>query len=278
MRAGFIRAGIVGWPVKHSLSPLIHNHWMKRYGIAGEYGLIETGPEDLARTVDRLMDEGYRGFNVTIPHKESIVPLCDTLDEAALRIGAVNTVAIDEDGMLRGMNTDAVGFIASVKEALPDFNFRTAPTLVLGAGGAARAVVFGLLREGVPEIRVANRTQERADRLAADFGIEAIGWDRREECTANAGLLVNTTALGMEGQPPLPFDVSALPQGAAICDIVYKPRMTSLLRDAQRRGLSSTVEGIGMLLHQARPAFEAWTGVMPEVDSELRIRIDEVLT
>ena len=271
----FVKACVIGHPVGHSLSPVIHNYWIKKYGLEGQYDAREIPPEQFESGFNHLVEQGYTGFNVTLPYKQAVAALCDDLDDTAKRIGAVNTMRIDNGG-LHGSNTDWFGFTESIREEAPDFDFRAAPALVLGAGGAARAVVYGLMREGAPDIYIANRTPEHAKALGRDFGARPVAWEDRQEAAESAGLLVNTTALGMKGQPPLIFDVESLPAPALVCDIVYNPRETELLRAARARG-NVTVGGLGMLLHQARPAFRQWFGVMPEVTDELRELLEEKL-
>ncbi|MCB1556983.1 MAG: shikimate dehydrogenase [Alphaproteobacteria bacterium] len=268
-----IRAAVIGHPVGHSLSPLIHRHWITTYGLSGSYDAIDVAPAELATGIASFVAEGYAGFNVTVPHKQAVMALCDTCDPAARAIGAVNTVVIS-GGKPHGRNTDAAGFIMNLKESLPGFSFTDARALVLGAGGAARAVVYGLQQEGVSAIRVTNRTAERAQALGDDFGLEVVSWDEKEAALSDVTLLVNTTALGMTGQPSLTLDLSALAPGAAVYDIVYKPLMTPLLCAAKDRG-NPIVTGIGMLLHQAGPAFEAWFGIAPAVTPALRRTVEE---
>lgn len=269
-----IKAAVIGHPISHSLSPLIHGYWFKQHGINGDYQAIDIAPEDLARRVHELRDAGYAGFNVTVPHKQAIMDCCDVLDDTARAIGAVNTVVI-RDGKIEGRNTDAFGYIGNLKQTLPTFNFKRGPALVLGAGGAARAVIYGLLAEGGPEILLANRTRENAEALARDFkNVRVVEWNDRVAACENINLLTNTTVLGMKGQTMLDMSLSGLPHHAVVYDIVYKPLHTQLLRDAQTHGLS-IVTGIGMLLHQARPAFAAWTGIMPDVTNELTSMITE---
>lgn len=267
----FLKLGLVGHPVGHSKSPLIHNYWIKKYDLAGEYKAIDVRPDNLESVLDGLMEEGYKGFNVTIPHKETALTLCDSVDDIAQAVGAVNTICI-ENGQLNGINTDVFGFLENIRGNRPQFGFSTAPAVVLGAGGAARAVVQGLLQEDVPEIRLLNRTRGKAEILARACKdrskIHVLDWEDRHRALKGAGLLVNTTALGMEGHSQLDIDLAALPEDATLNDIVYAPPDTGLLKQAQSRG-NAVVGGIGMLLHQARPAFQSWTGVMPEIDQEL---------
>ncbi len=266
-----IKAAVIGHPVKHSKSPMIHTHWMRGHKIKGQYQAIDIAPNDLAHAVRDLVRDGYAGFNVTVPHKIAMMDLCDDIDETARAIGAVNTVVV-RDGLLYGRNTDAFGFIANIKAALPDYSFN-APAMVLGAGGAARAVAYGLLKEGVPHIAVCNRSQVKAEALCAmdPQRMIPVEWGERD-LLSDYPLLVNTTSLGMDGQPPLDIELGRLPPQSVVCDIVYAPLMTGLLDTAQAQG-HHIVTGIGMLLHQARPAFEAWTGVMPDVDAALMQKV-----
>lgn len=267
-----VKACVMGWPAKHSLSPFIHHHWITRYDLRGAYDIREIAPEDLRDSVRKLVDEGYAGFNVTIPHKQAIMDLCDEIDEAAQKIGAVNTVRISAGGKLYGMNTDSFGFAENLRCAGVSENVKGAPVLVLGAGGAARGIVHALLGLGAGTVKTANRTMEKAQGIARTFPVMPVAWERREEEAEGAALLVNTTALGMDGQEPLLFDLRFLPKEAVVCDIVYRPLVTPLLKQAQDKGLK-TVTGIGMLLHQARPAFREWFGILPDVDEELEREI-----
>lgn len=263
-----IKAAVIGYPVGHSLSPVIHNHWIKEYGLRGSYDAHEVPPERLKEFLLRLIDEGYTGFNVTIPHKQAVMSLCDEIDDTARAIGAVNTLAEGADGRLCGYNTDAYGFIENIKNAAPGFDFSRGAVLVLGAGGAARAVAHGLLQAGARNIRIANRTHEHAEKLARDFGVEIAACGTGADGLRDVALLVNTTPLGMKGQPPLNFDVSILPPDTVVNDIVYNPMETQLLKDAAACGLK-TIGGLGMLLHQAAAAFQIWTGIRPDITEAL---------
>lgn len=265
-----IKTGVIGHPIAHSKSPLIHNYWINHYGLSGTYEALDIPPEELKTALpDLLKNHGYRGFNLTIPHKEIAMNICDEIDEVGHKIGAVNTVMRRKDGSIFGSNTDAFGFIHNVKSTAPDHNFKNAGAVVLGAGGAAKAIIYGLLQEGVPEIIVLNRTYAKAQALAANNPrITARPWDERSQVLGNQGLLVNTTALGMIGKEDLDIELNLLPQSALVCDIVYNPLMTPLLQAAQGRG-HKIVTGIGMLLHQARPAFNLWYGIMPDVTETL---------
>jgi shikimate dehydrogenase len=268
------RACVIGWPISHSRSPLIHGHWLKHYGIEGSYGREAVAPEDLAGFIERLGSLGYVGCNVTLPHKEAAYRLVEVQDDTTRRIEAVNTLYI-EGGRLLGFNSDAYGFVAHLRSVLPEWRGEGTNVMVLGAGGAARAIVAGLLNEGVDRITIANRTEARGRALAAHFGdhVDAVSWPQITDQLARCDLLVNTTQLGMTGQPGLDVDLDRLPAGAAVADIVYVPLETDLLRQARARG-HPVVDGLGMLLHQAVPGFEVWFGVRPEVTPQLRALIE----
>ncbi len=270
------RAFVVGHPIAHSRSPLIHGYWLGQHGIPGSYERLDVAPAAFPDFLRALPDSGFRGGNVTIPHKEAAFALTDTLTPRAKTIGAVNTLVVEPDGRIRGDNTDAPGFCAHLDHSLgagwPERAGGTA--VVLGAGGAARAIVVGLAENGVRRILIANRTRTRAETLAALApGVgAALDWNDLPDALAGAGLVVNTTSLGMKGQPPLDLDLTPLPATAAVADIVYAPLETDLLAAARRRGLAA-VDGLGMLLHQAVPGFEAWFGLRPAVTPGLRDRI-----
>jgi shikimate dehydrogenase len=266
----FRAAGVIGWPVAHSRSPLLHGIWLRQHEIAGAYLPLPVHPERLEAALRGLAALGFAGCNVTVPHKEATLALVDHADALARRIGAVNLVVVQPDGTLHGSNTDGFGFIANLCDRVPSWR-ADGPAVVVGAGGSARAVIAALQDAGVPEIRLANRTRARAEALAAALGgrVRVLDWDRRSAALADAGLLVNTTTQGMQGQPPLDIDLSALPPSAAVADLVYVPLETPLLAAARARG-NPVADGLGMLLHQARPSFAAWFGVMPDVTQELR--------
>jgi shikimate dehydrogenase len=267
----FHLAGVMGWPIAHSRSPKIHNYWLAQYGLEGAYVPLAIEPGKLDGALHALAPLCFSGCNLTIPHKEAALSFVDRIDANARRIGAVNCVVVDEKGELEGRNYDGFGFIASLRAAAHDWRADGAPAVVIGSGGGARAIVVGLMDAGAREIRVVNRTFERAQALAAAFGakVAAHRWENRNSCLSGAGLLVNTTSQGMIGQAPLDLSLAALPASAIVADIVYAPLETPLLRDARRLGLT-TVDGLGMLLHQARPAFRDWFGVMPDVTPALR--------
>jgi shikimate dehydrogenase len=272
-------AGVFGYPVDHSRSPRLHGFWLAQHGIDGAYVPFATHPRDLPRAIRALPSLGFRGGNVTLPHKEPALGLVDEVTRVAERIGAVNTLIVREDGSILGENTDGFGFLAHLQASQPGWRPEAGPAVLLGAGGAARAIIVALLEAGVPEIRLANRTQRRADELAETLGsalgaelagrLKVVTWHHREAALEGAGLLVNSTQLGMAGQPPLDLNLEALPNGATVYDIVYVPLETPLLAAARARG-NTVVDGLGMLLHQARPGFAAWFGVEPQVTPALR--------
>ncbi|NQV85356.1 MAG: shikimate dehydrogenase [Rhodospirillales bacterium] len=266
-----IQAGVIGWPVNHSLSPRLHGFWLKEYGISGSYEALEVHPDNCAEFLATLSQRGFSGVNVTVPHKQAAAAAVDVLDDNARRLGAVNTIVAQSDGTLFGSNTDGFGFLENLRAEAPGWTPGGGSAVVLGAGGAARAVVAAVLDAGAPEVLLVNRTREKADTLANEIGgaINVIGWDKRSAVLDGAALLVNTTTLGMVGKPPLDIDLSPLPLNAVVNDIVYAPLMTPLLQAAKRHG-NPTVDGIGMLLHQARPGFRAWFGVEPTVTDALR--------
>ena len=264
-------AGVFGWPVDHSRSPRLHGYWLKEFGIDGAYIPFATHPSRLEQAIRALPALGFRGGNITLPHKERALTLVDEATPLARRVGAVNTLVVRDDGSILGDNTDGFGFIANLNQAQPSWRATRGAAVVLGAGGAARAIVAALLDEGAPEIRLVNRTTRRAEEIAAAVGgpVQVLPWDARAAALADAALLVNSTNLGQAGQAALELDLRALPADAVVCDIVYVPLMTALLQSAQQRG-NRIVDGIGMLLHQARPGFKAWFGPDPDVTPELR--------
>jgi shikimate dehydrogenase len=268
------RACVIGWPVAHSRSPVIHRYWLKLYGLDGAYEMEAVRPEDIGGFLKSLGERGYAGANVTLPHKEAALAAAVRPDEAARTIGAANTLWLDEAGLLHASNTDAYGFMTHLAAEAPDWNKGERPVAVLGAGGAARAILHGLIEAGASRILLANRTEGRAKALAEGFGdrVSVIAWADRNRALAGCGLLVNTTSLGMTGKPPLDIDLAALPRDAIVADIVYSPLETPLLAAARARG-NRVVDGLGMLLHQAVPGFERWFGVRPEVTPELRAHV-----
>jgi shikimate dehydrogenase len=272
------RACVIGWPVEHSRSPSIHRYWLAQYGIDGAYEKEAVRPEDLAGFLGALGSQGYEGANVTLPHKEAALRLAAVADEAARTIGAANTLWLDQAGRLCAGNTDAYGFITNLESQAPDWNEGRRRVTVLGAGGAARAILHGLLTEGATAIVLTNRTRGRAEDLAKEFGssVSVVDWADRGRALAGCGLLVNATSLGMTGKEPLDLDLAALPTEAVVADIVYSPLNTRLLAAARARG-NRTVDGLGMLLYQAVPGFERWFGLRPEVTPELRAHVAATL-
>lgn len=268
-----IRAFVCGHPIAHSRSPVIHGHWLKTLGVAGSYEALDVAPADFAAFAAALPTSGFAGGNVTIPHKEAAFAAAGRVDEAAEEIGAVNTLWV-EKGVLCAANTDGHGFTANLDDFAPGWSARKQPVVVLGAGGASRAVLHALRTRGFPDIRIVNRTVERAQVLADRFGpaFSAHPLQASGELLSDACLLINTTSLGMHGETELPVDLDALPANALVTDIVYVPLETPLLAAARRRGLK-TVDGLGMLLHQAAPGFQKWFGVLPTVGAELRALI-----
>jgi len=266
----FILAGVMGWPIAHSRSPLIHSHWIAEHGLQGAYVPLAVNPTQLPQALVGLKTLGFAGCNLTLPHKVEALPWLDEVASVAQRIGAVNTLSVRADGCLHGTNTDAFGFIQSLREAHHAWQAHAGPAVVLGAGGAARAVVWALADAGAPEIRLLNRSPDKAQAMADEFGVpvKALPWSERHAALGGAALLVNTTTQGMQGQPVLDLHLDDLPNQALVSDIVYTPLQTDLLQRATARG-NPTVNGLGMLLHQARPAFASWFGVMPEVSPDL---------
>jgi len=267
-------AGVMGWPVAHSRSPACHGYWLERYRIDGAYVPLPVRPENLEAALRALPLLGFAGVNLTLPHKEAALGLVDRVDAEARRIGAVNTISVEADGTLTATNTDGFGFLESLRASAPNWQAAKGPAVVLGAGGAARAVVAALLDAGVPEIRLLNRTAARADALrdALAGPIRTESWDARDDALAGANALVNTTTLGMTGAADLEINLDALPEAALVTDLVYAPLETPLLKAAKARG-HRTVDGLGMLLHQARPGFRTWFGRDPDVTDALRAHV-----
>lgn len=266
-----VRAAVMGWPVAHSLSPRLHGYWLKYYGIDGHYDLLPVEPQNIGEALRHLHDQGFVGVNLTVPHKELVLPYLTRIDPLAQRVGAVNTVVVRNDASLDGYNTDVFGFSQNILHG--GFVPGQRPVALLGAGGAARSAIVALLDLGIPEVRIVNRTQARALELAGEFGnnVRAFAWND-PSFLKNVALLANATSLGMTGQPPLVLDLEALPHDAIVTDMVYAPLMTDILVRAAHRG-NITIDGLGMLLHQARPAFQAFFGIDPEVTPSLRAHV-----
>ena len=267
--------GLLGWPVKHSKSPRLHNEWLHRAAIDAVYLPLAVEQQHLARVFAALPRMGFVGVNVSVPHKQSILPLLDRLDPTAASIGAVNTVVFGEDGASLGLNTDASGFLENLSQADPEFRADAGPAVLLGAGGAARAAAAALLGAGVPELRLVNRSPASARALADALAgpVRVLAWQDRLRALEGAALLVNATSLGMQGQPPLDLALDALPQQALVNDLVYAPLATPLLIAARRRG-NRVADGLGMLLQQARPAFHAWWGIWPDITLDIRRQME----
>jgi shikimate dehydrogenase len=270
------KSAVIGYPVKHSLSPILHGYWLSKYNIDGHYGLLEIKPDEFKDRFKNLANEGYIGCNITIPYKENVLDIVDKYSQIAKIIGAVNTVVFHKDGTIEGTNTDSYGFIENIKKSLPFFNFNKTKVVVLGAGGAARAVIYGLLKENVSEVVLLNRTKQRAIDLknALSFlgNITVVDWEERNLILKTADILVNTTSLGMQGQEELDICLSNLPISSLVTDIVYRPLETKLLKSAKMRG-NLVVDGIGMLLYQAVSGFNIWFGIKPDVTKELKAHV-----
>lgn len=264
-------AGVLGHPVAHSRSPALHGYWLRRYGLKGFYIPMDVAPGDLETVLRDLPKMGFVGVNVTLPHKEAILQIADIITDRAALIGAANTIIYRKDGKIHADNTDGSGFIANLRQNAPHWNPAAGPAAVLGAGGAARAVIAALIEVGVPEIRIANRTRPRADAMRSDFGAKVVvqEWVQAGAMLEDCATVVNTTSLGMTGKPDFNIRLDALPQRALVTDIVYTPLKTQLLIEAEERG-NTVVDGLGMLLHQAAPGFERWFGQRPEVDEATR--------
>ena len=274
----FHMAGVMGWPVMHSRSPMIHNFWFAQQGLAGSYVPLAIRPEGLEAALRALHPLGFAGCNVTIPHKQEAMKIVDEIDESARKIGAISCVTVRADGTLLGSNNDAFGFIRNVQHSEPSWRADAGPIVVMGAGGGSRAVCYGLMQAGAKEIRLVNRNLARAEAVANEFGaaIKAYPWAQRHDVLAGAAMLVNTTSQGMVGQTPLDLSLDKLPNTALVTDIVYIPLTTPLLAAAKARG-NKTVAGLGMLLHQGPLAWKLWFGLEPTVSEELRALVEKSL-
>jgi shikimate dehydrogenase len=275
----FLLAGVMGWPVMHSRSPMMHNYWLKKHGLAGTYVPLAIRPEHLAAALRGLHPLGFAGVNVTIPHKQEAMKVVDEVDALARSIGAISCVVVRPDGSLAGTNNDCYGFIHAVKQEQPGWRADTGPIVVIGAGGGSRAVCYGLVREGAREIRLVNRSFERAREIARAFGapIKALRWEDRHEALEGAAMVVNTTSQGMVGNSALEIRLDKLQTSALAADIVYIPLETPFLAAARARG-NRTINGLGMLLNQGRPAWKAWFGIEPEVTAELRAIVEKTIS
>ena len=274
----FLLAGVMGWPVMHSRSPMLHNYWFKKHGLAGTYVPLAIRPEHLSAALRGLHPLGFAGVNVTIPHKQEAMKMVHEADTLAKSIGAISCVIVRSDGSLAGTNNDCYGFIHAVRQEQPGWRADAGPVVVIGAGGGSRAVCYGLAQEGAREIRVVNRTLARAKGIAQEFGgpIRALPWEQRREVLEGAAMVVNTTSCGMVGQPALDIELDKLPQSALVADIIYIPLETSFLAAARKRG-NRAINGLGMLLNQGRPAWKAWFGIEPEVTRDLRAMVERTI-
>lgn len=270
----FTLAGVMGWPVAHSRSPVIHNHWIAEHQLVGAYVLLPVQPQDLEQALRALPKLGFAGCNLTIPHKVAAMQWVDQVHPMAQRIGAINTVVVESDGSLTGKNTDGYGYMQSLLDVQPHWRAESGPIVVLGAGGAARAVIASLSEYGAKDIKLLNRSLDKAQAMAESFGkpVQAYPWEDRHGALAGANLVVNTTNQGMHGEPALDLALDDLPTTALVSDIIYVPLETPLLAAASARG-NATVNGLGMLLNQARPGFEAWFGVLPDITPELVAKV-----
>jgi shikimate dehydrogenase len=264
-------AAVIGHPIAHSRSPALHNYWLRRYGIRGHYVPVDIAPTDLGDLIRTLPRLGFVGANITIPHKEAILNIADIVTDRAALIGAANTLIFRKDGKIHADNTDGSGFVANLRQHAPQWAPASGPAVVLGAGGGARAVVAALIEVGAPEIRIVNRTRPRAEALRSDFGakVHVHEWVQAGNLLEDAATVVNTTSLGMTGKPDFRVPLEGLNPRALVTDLVYTPLKTQLLIEAEAKGCT-TVDGLGMLLHQAVPAFERWFGIRPDVDEATR--------
>ena len=274
----YLLAGVMGWPVMHSRSPMMHNYWFKTHNLAGTYLPLAVEPDGIGPALKALHALGFAGCNLTIPHKETAMAFMDEIDETAKRIGAISCVVVRKDGSLKGSNNDGYGYINGILEEAPDWTADRGPVVIMGAGGGARAVSLSLADRGAKDIRIINRSPERAQGLAREFGapMTAVAWEDRHAALEDAAMVVNTTSQGMVGQSALDLSLAKLPKHALVSDIVYIPKETPLLKEARERG-NKTVNGLGMLLHQGRPAFRDWFGIEPKVTAELRAMMEATI-
>ena len=275
----FHMAGVMGWPVMHSRSPMMHNYWMEQQGLAGTYVPLAIEPGKIGPALRAMHPLGFAGCNLTIPHKQDAMEIVDEVDEVAKKIGAISCVVVRDDGSLFGTNNDWLGFLGNLKEFRPDWRVDAGPVTVIGAGGGSRAVCYALLDQGVTEIRLVNRTRERAEKLAEEFGgpIEVHSWEERHDALDGVAMAVNVTSQGMQGETALDIQLDALPVDAIAADIIYIPLETPFLAAARARG-NPTLNGVGMLLHQGPPAWKRWFGVEPQVTPDLRAEIEKSIS
>jgi len=275
----FHMAGVMGWPVMHSRSPMMHNYWMEQQGLAGTYVPLAIEPGKIGPALRAMHPLGFAGCNLTIPHKQDAMEIVDEVDEVAKKIGAISCVVVRDDGSLFGTNNDWLGFLGNLKEFRPDWRADAGPVTVIGAGGGSRAVSYALLDQGVTEIRLVNRTRERAEKLAEEFGgpIEVHSWEERHDALDGVAMAVNVTSQGMQGETALDIQLDALPVDAIAADIIYIPLETPFLAAARARG-NPTLNGVGMLLHQGPPAWKRWFGVEPQVTPDLRAEMEKSIS
>lgn len=271
----FLMAGVMGWPVMHSRSPLMHNYWMEQQGLAGTYVFLEIKPGELGPALKALHPLGFSGCNLTIPHKLDAMTIVDEVDDVAKKIGAISCVVVREDGSLFGTNNDWLGFLGNLKQSQPNWRADAGPIAVIGAGGGGRAVCYALLQEGVKELRLVNRTRAKAEAIAEEFGgpITVLPWEERHDALDGVATAVNVTSQGMVGEAALDIRLDKLAKSALAADIIYTPLETPFLAAARERG-NRTVNGLGMLLHQGPPAWKLWFGVEPTVTAELREKME----
>jgi len=274
MTEDFKLAGVMGWPITQSRSPILHNYWIEKYNLNGRCVPLAVKPERLTHAIRGLPALGFRGCNLTMPHKQFAMTMVDSLTDTAIRIGAINCIVVDDDGKMSGTNNDGNGYVLSVQEVAPHWKPSDGPIAILGAGGAARAIIVALLERGAKEVRVINRTFDKAVALAKEFHpvIKSMPWDKRSDAIDDVTLLVNATNQGMIGKPVLDISRDKLSSRTLVSDLIYVPPETAFLAAAKARG-NVTINGLGMLLHQARPAFQAWFGILPEITRELRVKI-----
>jgi len=275
----FHMAGVMGWPVMHSRSPMMHNYWMEQQGLAGTFVPLAIEPGKIGPALRAMHPLGFAGCNLTIPHKQDAMEIVDEVDEVAKKIGAISCVVVRDDGSLFGTNNDWLGFLGNLKEFHPDWRADAGPVTVIGAGGGSRAVCYALLDQGVTEIRLVNRTRERAEKLAEEFGgpIEVHSWEERHDALDGVAMAVNVTSQGMQGETALDIQLDALPVDAIAADIIYIPLETPFLAAARARG-NPTLNGVGMLLHQGPPAWKRWFGVEPQVTPDLRAEMEKSIS
>jgi shikimate dehydrogenase len=275
----FHMAGVMGWPVMHSRSPMMHNYWMEQQGLAGTYVPLAIEPGKIGPALRAMHPLGFAGCNLTIPHKQDAMEIVDEVDEVAKKIGAISCVVVRDDGSLFGTNNDWLGFLGNLKEFRPDWRADAGPVTVIGAGGGSRAVCYALLDQGVTEIRLVNRTRERAEKLAEEFGgpIEVHSWEERHDALDGVAMAVNVTSQGMQGETALDIQLDALPVDAIAADIIYIPLETPFLAAARARG-NPTLNGVGMLIHQGPPAWKRWFGAEPQVTPDLRAEMEKSIS